>query len=144
MTRVNRKLISAAALAVLVTMATAPAARAASCDADCTARCERQRNVCDKIADESVKLVLKGDTYTVTVGGETDKGTVKADKAAKPITLDITSSEGPNKGKTILAICEHKGDTMTVCYDLTGKERPCVVTTGSPAHSASLAVVWAV
>jgi uncharacterized protein (TIGR03067 family) len=38
--------------------------------------------------------------------------------------LDITGTEGPNKGKTILGIYEKTGDTLRVCYDLGGKARP--------------------
>ena len=40
------------------------------------------------------------------------------------MTMDIISTEGPNKGKTFLAIYELDGDTLKVCYDLTGKSRP--------------------
>jgi uncharacterized protein (TIGR03067 family) len=70
------------------------------------------------------KLVVKGDSYTVTVGTKADKGTVKLNPKAKPKALDITGTEGPNKGKTILAIYERKGDTLRICYDLSGKQRP--------------------
>jgi uncharacterized protein (TIGR03067 family) len=38
--------------------------------------------------------------------------------------MDITGTEGPNKGKTMLAIYELEGDSMKVCYDMSGKERP--------------------
>ena len=51
-------------------------------------------------------------------------GTVKLDPSAKPKAMDITGTEGPNKGKTILAIYELKDDTLRICYDLTGKGRP--------------------
>jgi len=80
-----------------------------------------------KFPDEvckSIKLVIKGDQYTVTVGPERDEGTCKRDTAAKPKTIDITSTFGPNKGKTFLAIYEREGDTLRVCYDLSGKDRP--------------------
>jgi uncharacterized protein (TIGR03067 family) len=80
-----------------------------------------------KFPDEvrkSIKLVVKGDKYTVTVGKETDEGTVKLKTTAKPKELDITGTDGPNKGKTILAIYELDGDTLKVCYDLGGKDRP--------------------
>jgi uncharacterized protein (TIGR03067 family) len=73
---------------------------------------------------KSMKLVLKGDQYTVTVGMNPDKGTCKANPAANPKTLDITGTEGPNKGKTILAIYELKGDTLKVCYELGVAGRP--------------------
>jgi uncharacterized protein (TIGR03067 family) len=73
---------------------------------------------------KSIKLVLKDDKYTVTVGTQVDQGTVKLDASAKPKALDITGTEGPNKGKKIPAIYERNGDTLRVCYDLSGKSRP--------------------
>jgi uncharacterized protein (TIGR03067 family) len=73
---------------------------------------------------ESIKLVIKGDQYTVTVGTQPDRGTCKQDPSAKPKALDITGTDGPNKGRTILAIYERDGDTLRVCYDLSGKARP--------------------
>jgi uncharacterized protein (TIGR03067 family) len=73
---------------------------------------------------KTIKLVIKDDKYTVTVGEKVDQGTVKLNATAKPKELDITGTEGPNKGKTILAIYERDGDTLRVCYDLGGKNRP--------------------
>ena len=73
---------------------------------------------------KTIKLVIEHDKYTVTVGPTVDKGICKFDAAAKPNALDITGTEGPNKGKTILAIYERSGDTLRVCYDLGGKNRP--------------------
>lgn len=73
---------------------------------------------------KSIKLVVKGDKYTVTVGMQLDQGTVKLNPSAKPKALDITGTDGPNKGRTILAIYERDGDTLRVCYDLSGTARP--------------------
>jgi uncharacterized protein (TIGR03067 family) len=73
---------------------------------------------------KTIKLVIKDDKYTVTVGTKPDKGTLKVDPTAKPRSIDITGTEGPNKGKTILAIYELTGDTLRICYDLSGKARP--------------------
>jgi uncharacterized protein (TIGR03067 family) len=73
---------------------------------------------------KAIKLVVKDGTYTVTVGKETDRGTVKLNPSAKPKAMDITGTDGPNKGKTYLAIYERDGDTLRVCYDLSGKGRP--------------------
>jgi uncharacterized protein (TIGR03067 family) len=78
---------------------------------------------------KSIKLVVKDDRYTVTVGKAVDKGTVKLNPAAKPKEIDITGTDGPNKGKTIKAIYEHDGDTLRVCYDLGGKGRPTAFAT---------------
>src|SRR5213594_3485111 len=64
-----------------------------------------------KMSDETLKtmkLVVKDDKYTVTVGEGKDEGTVQIDSTKTPKTMDITGTEGPNKGKTILAIYELK------------------------------------
>lgn len=73
---------------------------------------------------KATKLEIDGEKYTVTVGPMVDKGTAKRNAAASPKELDITGGEGPNKGKLILAIYEQTGDTLRVCYDLSGKARP--------------------
>ncbi len=81
----------------------------------------------EKYPDEIVKktkLVVKGDQYKVEIGEEKDEGTCSTDSSKSPMTMDIKSTAGPNKGKTILAIYEIKDDTMRVCYDLSGKARP--------------------
>lgn len=73
---------------------------------------------------KSIRLEIKGDQYTVTVGNRPDRGTCKLEPSTKPKSLDITGTEGPNKGKTILAIYERSGDTLRICYELGGKGRP--------------------
>jgi uncharacterized protein (TIGR03067 family) len=73
---------------------------------------------------KAMKLVVKDGKYTMTLEKAVDKGTVKVKPAAKPKEMDITGTEGPNKGKTILAIYERDGDTLRICYDLSGKSRP--------------------
>src|SRR5947209_17190682 len=68
-----------------------------------------------KFPDEvrkSMKLVVKDGKYTVTVGKGVDEGTVKLMPTAKPKAVDVTGTEGPNKGKTFLAIYERNGDTL--------------------------------
>ena len=80
-----------------------------------------------KFPDETLKtitLMIKDDKYKVTVGMQVDQGTVKLNPKAKPKEMDITGTEGPNKGKTILAIYELDGDTLRICYDLGGKNHP--------------------
>ena len=73
---------------------------------------------------KTIKLVVKGEKYAVTVGLDVDEGTVKLNPAAKPKEMDIIGTDGPIKGKTILAIYEWDGDALRVCYDLSGKGRP--------------------
>ena len=69
---------------------------------------------------KSIKLILKDDRYTALVGEQKDEGTVKRDTSKSPRTMDITSTQG----RTMLAIYKLNGDTLTVCYDLSGKEYP--------------------
>ena len=80
-----------------------------------------------KFPDEilkTMKLTIKDGKYIVHVGEQLDEGTAKIDTASEPKAIDITGTEGPNKGKTFLAIYELNGDTLRVCYDLEGKTRP--------------------
>ena len=73
---------------------------------------------------KSITLTLKDGKYAVTVGKNPDRGTVKLDPAAKPKAMDVTGTEGPNKGKTFPAIYQLDGDALKICYDLSGKARP--------------------
>jgi uncharacterized protein (TIGR03067 family) len=80
-----------------------------------------------KLPDEllkSIKLHLDGGKYTTEVGKEKQQGTYKFDEKKTPKEMDITATDGPDKGKTLLAIYELSGDTLKVCYALEGKERP--------------------
>src|SRR5215471_17812360 len=70
-----------------------------------------------------ITLKLNSGKYELTAEN-TDKGTYTIDPSAKPKTLDITGTEGPNVGKTIPAIYELDGDTLRVCYGLGGAPRP--------------------
>jgi uncharacterized protein (TIGR03067 family) len=73
---------------------------------------------------KTIKLLVQGDIYLVTVGTQRDSGTLKLDVKAKPKAIDITGTEGPNKGKLIPAIYEMNGDILRICYDLSGNSRP--------------------
>ena len=78
---------------------------------------------------DKITLKIEGEQYTVTVVGEekSDHGTFTIDSSVKPHRMTIKGVKGPNAGKTILAIFEHKHkDAMRVCYDLSGKEFPKV------------------
>src|ERR1044072_4123691 len=68
-------------------------------------------------AVKAITLTVKGAEYDVFVATENehDQGTAKISASASPKTIDITSTNGPNKGKTMLAIYERHGDTLKVC-----------------------------
>lgn len=72
----------------------------------------------------SISLKLDNGKYEVLVGDKPDKGTYTLDSATKPKSMTITGTEGPNHGKTFPAIYELKGDTLRICYDLSGAKRP--------------------
>jgi len=73
---------------------------------------------------KSISLKLDNDKYEVFVGVEPDRGTYLLDSTSNPKGMVITGTEGPNLGKTFPAIYELKGDTLRICYDLSGAKRP--------------------
>jgi uncharacterized protein (TIGR03067 family) len=73
---------------------------------------------------KSMSLTMKDGRYTVMVGQGKDEGTCKLDSSKTPKTIDITGTDGPNKGKTFLAIYKLDGDSLSICYDLSGKAYP--------------------
>lgn len=80
-----------------------------------------------KFTAEQIKqttLIIEVDKYHVNVSGQSDKGTLKLDPKAKPKSMDIVGTEGPNKGKSFPAIYEIEGDSLKICYALEGTKRP--------------------
>jgi uncharacterized protein (TIGR03067 family) len=73
---------------------------------------------------KSISLKLESGRYEAFVGDKPDRGTYTLDSAAKPKGMTITGTDGPNHGKTFPAIYEIKGDTLRICYDLSGVKRP--------------------
>lgn len=77
---------------------------------------------------KDTKLVLADGRYTY----QNDQGTYKlvsVEDPKSPKAMDITGTNGPNQGKTFLAIYELTGDTLRICYDLSGQTRPKEFTT---------------
>ena len=81
-------------------------------------------NSLPEAAVKGIRLELTDGKYTLTGAESPDEGTWKLHPGKKPLGLDVKGTDGPNKGKTFLAICQLNGDKMKVCYDLSGKERP--------------------
>ncbi|HWW01469.1 MAG TPA: TIGR03067 domain-containing protein [Candidatus Acidoferrum sp.] len=73
---------------------------------------------------KSISLKLDNGKYEVFVGSEPDRGTYTLDSATRPKSMTITGTAGPNGGKTFPAIYELEGDTLRICYDLSGAKRP--------------------
>jgi uncharacterized protein (TIGR03067 family) len=68
-------------------------------------------------------LICKGDHFGYKSPGEVAAGTFRIDPNKKPKTMDITFTEGPQKGKSHLAIYELDGDTYRLCLSF-GTDRP--------------------
>jgi uncharacterized protein (TIGR03067 family) len=70
-------------------------------------------------------LIYEGDKHTLMFGDKVFQvGTQKIDPSKSPKTIDVTMTEGPDKGKVMLGIYEFDGDTLKVCFDPQGKKRP--------------------
>jgi len=78
-------------------------------------------------AQDVAKLTITftGDKWEVRDDGKlVQGGTNKLDPTKKPAQVDAAVTEGEGKGTTMLGIYEVNGDTMKVCFDPQGKERP--------------------
>ncbi|HTI70431.1 MAG TPA: TIGR03067 domain-containing protein [Candidatus Limnocylindria bacterium] len=71
-----------------------------------------------------ISLKMEKGQYQVLVGNSPDKGTYTIDPTAKPRGITVKGVEGANQGKTFPAIYELDGDTLRICYDLSGAKRP--------------------
>jgi uncharacterized protein (TIGR03067 family) len=70
-------------------------------------------------------VIYEGDKHTLKYGDKVFQvGTQKIDPSKSPKTIDVTMTEGPQKGTVMLGIYEIDGDTLKVCFDPEGKKRP--------------------
>ena len=72
---------------------------------------------------KSISLKLDNGKYEVFAAGKPDRGTYTLESTTEPKSMAV-GAEGPNNGKTLPAIYELKGDTLRICYDLSGAKRP--------------------
>jgi uncharacterized protein (TIGR03067 family) len=85
---------------------------------------ETEQNKLTKDALKHFQLKLEGDKFTTIDEGRETHGTFKVDPTKKPKTIDITMTDGPQKGSTMIGIYELEGDTYKLCADILGKTRP--------------------
>jgi uncharacterized protein (TIGR03067 family) len=77
-----------------------------------------------KAEAEKVRLVVMGEKYTLTEGGETIEGTHTVDPTRSPRHIDAVRTKGPHKGETLRGVYELGADSFTVCFAAPGKDRP--------------------
>ena len=65
-----------------------------------------------------VTLTFAGGKYDQAIGGTVnERGAYTVDAAAKPVTIDLSITEGSDAGKKQLGIVEITGDTMRLCLN---------------------------
>jgi len=67
------------------------------------------------------KLTIKGDKYIYAIGERMFGARYKIETTKKPKEMNIRFEEGPQKGKTMLAIYSLEGDELKICG---GDRRP--------------------
>jgi uncharacterized protein (TIGR03067 family) len=104
-------------------------------------RNKRGADDCRTTDPKTIVLKIEGDKYEVSVGGRLDRGTCMLDAAAQPKAMKLTGTYGLNQGKTFLCIYEISGETLRVCYDLSGKQTPTEFATaaGTPLYLVTYA-----
>jgi uncharacterized protein (TIGR03067 family) len=83
----------------------------------------------NKLGEETLQKITVINEANGNVSIEVDgkvigRGTTQIDPTKKPRTVDITMTEGDNKGKTYLGIYELGRDTRKVCYAPPDRDRP--------------------
>jgi uncharacterized protein (TIGR03067 family) len=73
---------------------------------------------------EKDTLTLKGKQFVSVVTGNTTHGVFKVNPNHKPMTIDLTFSDGPGKDQTQKGIYELEGDTQRICFAKGNQERP--------------------
>jgi uncharacterized protein (TIGR03067 family) len=71
-------------------------------------------------------LILDGHDYNIVDRSNqvVDRGEYLVNDSSRPWTIDIVGRDGPNAGRSMLAIFELTGDRLTVCYNLDTGTRP--------------------
>ena len=77
-----------------------------------------------KAEAEKVRLVVDGEKYTLTEGGQVVEGTHALDPTKSPKHVDAVRTKGPHAGEKLLGVYELTGDAFTICLAASGKDRP--------------------
>ena len=77
-----------------------------------------------KAEAEKVRLVVTGEKYTFTEGGEEIEGTHRLDPTRTPKQIEAVRTKGPHKGEKMLGVYQLTEDSFVVCFAAPGKDRP--------------------
>ena len=80
-----------------------------------------------KVPEEFVKgqtITFDADKMTHKEKDKTEPATYKIDAGQKPAHLDMTPTEGPDKGQTVKMIFQLDGDTLKIAGKMEPTERP--------------------
>jgi len=72
---------------------------------------------------DTLKVTIKGDDFNLVVGTDEKKAKIKVDASKTPNTIDITPSDGPEKGKTFPGIYKSEKGEVTIVFNEKG-DRP--------------------
>ena len=77
-----------------------------------------------KAEAEKLRLVVTGERYTFTEGGEEIEGTHRLDPTKTPKQIDAVRMKGPHKGEKMLGVYQLSEDSFVACFAAPGKDRP--------------------
>lgn len=87
----------------------------------------------------NMEIIFTGDKFRVLADGKmVQEGTQKLDGSKKPGQIESKVTGGEQKGSTLLGIYELDGDTIKVCFDVSGKSRPTSFKAKEGQFSATL------
>ncbi len=91
---------------------------------------------------KSTTLTFQGDKLTLTNRGKAQPATYKVDAGKKPAEIDISPTEGPEKGKTMKGIYSLSGDTLKVAFSRDESARPTELTGKSESGKEVMVMIF--
>jgi uncharacterized protein (TIGR03067 family) len=74
-----------------------------------------------ELVTDHMEVEIARGMYCVRFQGKVaDRGHLSIRAEEERLILELKGTEGPNRGRTIPAIVQHKGDRLRICYGLDG------------------------